>query len=135
VDVNCRRTMHCVSIRAVQADRHCVNWVRWRNLQSGEVTSTSQCVLIDAPFGTFSCKTTSEVMLPGGRIYTYTASVIRSLSECSNVCIMTPPCVDFGWIDSTSVCMLYATNRASINNTHIATSVDAQWCTRTMMFM
>jgi hypothetical protein len=89
---------------------------------------------VDAPFGTFSCKTTSEVMGIGGRLYSYGGNVIKTLYECSNVCVMTPPCVDFGWLDASNICMLYSTNRYAVNSTTVISSTGAQWCARMNIF-
>jgi hypothetical protein len=88
---------------------------------------------LDTPFATYTCQTTGEVMAVGGRILTYTSSVVKTIAECSSICSMTPACYDFGWVNGVA-CYLYSTNRGSISSSLVVNVSGASWCMRNMIY-
>jgi hypothetical protein len=92
------------------------------------------CLFLETTYARFSCDVSSETLEPMGVIKAFASNVVASIIDCSRVCLLTPVCVDFGWIEATHVCMLYSTDRVSVHSQSIVTVNGAQWCKRILMF-
>lgn len=88
---------------------------------------------LEVPFGSFSCYISNDVMVV--KMFSYPPNAIQNRVHCTNACIMTPPCVDFGWINATNTCYLYSSNRQSVNATQITPFVGAEWCARNQIYV
>ena len=86
-------------------------------------------MFIEAPVSRFACRKTNEVM--AGGLMTMT-SVNRV--DCQDTCHKTPACVDYGWVETTKLCYLYTTDRASVTPAKIYTVACAMWCQRMVVF-